>query len=158
MHESNMIYSKRFRKILGIISAIVLVLSVLSIMSMLWFKPSEIAYEKGLACAKNKDYNSAIGYYTKVIDDNRLFKNDLSKVYCNRGFAYLHIGFYDAAIMDFDKCYRLDPNDKNFREMRYMIGYAEQLMEKRGQEAAEKRKLPEKNGSWDTPEKSEKQK
>lgn len=52
-----------------------------------------------------EDYNSAVEYFTKAIDQDSLFINAV----CNRGIAYMNLEVYDKAREDFIYCRTLNP-------------------------------------------------
>ena len=64
-------------------------------------------YDKGNTAYYAKDYEAAINYYTKAIDQKY---SPLADAYNNRGIAKHKLQQYDEAIKDYDKAISLDPN------------------------------------------------
>ncbi|MBF0553865.1 MAG: tetratricopeptide repeat protein [Nitrospirae bacterium] len=67
-------------------------------------KQAAIDLERGKAFASKKDYASAIGAYTKSIENER----DVVSYY-NRGLAYLELKQYNSAVSDFSEAIKIDP-------------------------------------------------
>jgi tetratricopeptide (TPR) repeat protein len=104
---------KRFRKLNRIVIA-ALVLAVI-IGGVIWLSTkrlvgtnsqnAEALISRGRECYEKKDYDCAIGSFTKAIDSNP----DSAEIYTNRGKAYFGKGDYDQAIKDFSKAIELKP-------------------------------------------------
>ncbi len=62
---------------------------------------------------RNQRYDSAVYYFTKIINQYPLKKEG----YFNRGLAYYHAAKYPEAIADFEECLRLD---NSFQDAQYM--------------------------------------
>ncbi len=65
-------------------------------------------FQKAFDSYENKDYNSAVENYSRVLELDRNYKN----AYFNRGLAYNKLAQYTLAINDFDNAIRLDTNYK----------------------------------------------
>ncbi len=59
----------------------------------------------------NKDYNSAINQYSKVISQNKVSP----EVYYNLGNTYYQKGDYTSAIINYERALRLAPNDEDIK-------------------------------------------
>lgn len=57
----------------------------------------------------NKDYQAAIGYYTKAIDSSKIDKSILSVIYFYRGESYKNTSQLDAAIKDYTSAIKINP-------------------------------------------------
>jgi tetratricopeptide (TPR) repeat protein len=81
----------------------------------------------GIAAAAGGDYDKAIGLFTKAIESGELSREILSRVYGNRGNAWVKKGDLDKAIADYTKAIEINP--------RYAMAY-----QKRGNAWGEKGK------------------
>jgi len=64
-------------------------------------------FENAMHKVTQNDFESAIDLFSKALQ----IENDKSKVYYNRGVAYLNLEKIDLAIFDFNKLIELDPNN-----------------------------------------------
>jgi tetratricopeptide (TPR) repeat protein len=67
----------------------------------------------GIAAATGGNYDEAIRLYTKAIASGKLSGENLSKVYDNRGDAWVKKGDDDKAIADYTKALEIEPNQRN---------------------------------------------
>jgi lipoprotein NlpI len=65
----------------------------------------------GLAAADRGDFEVAIQFYTKAIEDKTLPSGALAILFGDRGIAYHRTGRDDRAIEDYDRAIQLAPND-----------------------------------------------
>jgi len=68
-------------------------------------KAAKQAFEKGFKAHENKEFNSAVIYYTKAIELDPKYVNG----YILRGVAYDALKKYPEAIADYTKAIELDP-------------------------------------------------
>jgi tetratricopeptide (TPR) repeat protein len=64
----------------------------------------------GIVAAQGGDYDTAINLFTKAIASGELSREDLSKVYYGRGFAWASKGAFDKAIVDYTEAIGINPN------------------------------------------------
>ncbi|MEY4946655.1 MAG: hypothetical protein RIR22_1356 [Planctomycetota bacterium] len=88
-------------------SLMVVVVSVLGCSSGLDSKGA--AYVKGRELFLNKDYDSAIEQFTKVIEMDEKFV----EAYNMRGNCYSALKKNEEAVKDFSKAIEMDPNNRN---------------------------------------------
>ena len=69
-------------------------------------KEAEAALTKGNNAFENKDFDSAIIYFTKAIE----LDPNYAITYNNRGEAYSNLEQYPEALVDYTKAIELDPN------------------------------------------------
>ena len=64
----------------------------------------------GISAANRDDYGKAIGLFTKAIESGELPRENLSKVYFDRGLAWGEKGDYDRSNADKTKAIEINPN------------------------------------------------
>ncbi|MDE5577770.1 MAG: tetratricopeptide repeat protein [Oscillospiraceae bacterium] len=64
-------------------------------------------FRRGIACAKNKQFQKAIDCFNKSIEIN----GDFAPTYNSRGNSYADLKQYDKAVEDYNKAIELNPND-----------------------------------------------
>ena len=73
-------------------------------------------FEEANRLAYNRDFDSAIKLYTEAINiyTKLIFSDDnemISGVFTNRGYAYMNMNNYNAALSDYNKAISLNPNN-----------------------------------------------
>jgi len=88
-----------------------LILIIVVLLSNIAFSQSdaEAYFKKGWSLMQNKNYNEAIEYFTKSIDEI-----EMGATYVNRGICKGELGDTIGAINDYKKAIELDPKNKYF--------------------------------------------
>ncbi|KAH3666405.1 hypothetical protein WICMUC_005673 [Wickerhamomyces mucosus] len=59
-----------------------------------------------------KNFNNSLIYSNFLLDSDNLTDGEFAKGYYRRGLSYLELKKYQESLIDFQKCLRLNPNDK----------------------------------------------
>jgi len=75
----------------------------------------EYYYIRGIIHYNFGNINNAITDFTRAINNSHEFKDyQLAAIYNNRGDAYYSIRRYDLAVVDYDKAYRIEPDNPEY--------------------------------------------
>lgn len=97
-----------------------------STFSLTWNTRGYIAWMRGEYDKAVENYNSAIVY---ALNDRRVDTGGLAQIYQNRGVAYQDHGNNDRALLDFNECIELVPDNPAFLENRGLVYVEKELFD-----------------------------
>jgi SpoVK/Ycf46/Vps4 family AAA+-type ATPase len=104
--------------------------------------PSDIDYRKGNERYEKGDFDKAIEYYSKAIDESRENNPNLHKYFYNRGLACACLERYQQALSDVQKVLELKPD---FAEAYYILGLCYEYMQMLDQAIEQYKKALDRN-------------
>lgn len=97
-----------------------------STLSLTWNTRGYIAWMRRNHADAVENYTSAIAY---AVNDRRVDDAGLAQIYQNRGVAYQDLGNTDRALLDFNKCIELVPENPAFLENRGLVYVEKELFD-----------------------------
>ncbi|MBZ0136730.1 MAG: tetratricopeptide repeat protein [Planctomycetes bacterium] len=94
--------------------------------SLTWNTRGYVRWLRGNHTGAIEDYNAALAY---AGGDRRVDKAGLAQLHQNRGVAYQDLGNSDRALLDFNRCVELLPNNPAFLENRGLVYVDKELFD-----------------------------
>lgn len=94
--------------------------------SLAWNTRGYIKWLRGEHAGAIEDYSSALAY---AADDRRVDRGGIAQLHQNRGVAYQDLGNTDRALLDFNRCVELLPDNPAFLENRGLIYVDKELFD-----------------------------